>query len=492
MGSEDDHRRKSRKHSRSGLRKHRSSRGSSDRHRDSGRRKESERKSKEEDDDGRNGRKGKTLTEEEEKLYAKAREYLQREEKDSHRRKHKDSKQQRRRRRSDSHDSSDANSSRRDRKSHRSSKKEHKRSKRDDDRGDKKSSRHKKKSKHGHNRDEEEKHKKKKDGSKSESSFKDQASKIDSTKLVSLGNIVHKPPVEQLDSDTNYFSHSSHLRLYLYRQFGIHFENLTSSESHDAFKEFTESYNAGNLEEAYYDPSGLLPQDALDQCSRTKHQWKFKTNRLEEQSLNYVKVGVKKQTEYKDGTTATIATAASSAGKSMIPNRQPARGSNKFNHTDDNSQQRKTPQELAAQRQSDKQHRERIKLANEEMYGAGKADHGWERKREKRREKSEKLHGAGRDRESEAWGGAELDDDAIYGSTGGVGGGGRRGRGGEASYEEAVAKGRQYRERKEAEKAARTSELLKKEEEKQKKMLEMLGLSGIKAGQKIKIAPRND
>ena len=74
-------------------------------------------------------------------------------------------------------------------------------------------------------------------------------------------------------------------------------------------------------------------------------------------------------------------------------------------------------------------------------------------------------------------------------------GGGRgrgRSRGGEISYEEAVANERLRRERKEADKAARTSELLAKEAEKQKKMLEMLGLTGVKPGQKITIAPRND
>ena len=39
---------------------------------------------------------------------------------------------------------------------------------------------------------------------------------------------------------------------------------------------------------------------------------------------------------------------------------------------------------------------------------------------------------------------------------------------------------------------ARTAELLKKEEEKQQNMLKMLGLSGLKAGQKITIAPRKE
>mmetsp|Transcript_20697 Transcript_20697/g.29640 ORF Transcript_20697/g.29640 Transcript_20697/m.29640 type:complete len:115 (+) Transcript_20697:117-461(+) len=112
------------------------------------------------------------------------------------------------------------------------------------------------------------------------------------------------------------------------------------------------------------------------------------------------------------------------------------------------------------------------------MFGTGKADHGRERMIEKKREQANRIHGAARDRENEA--GAELDDKAIYGGEGG----------GDVSYEAALAREKKYRERKEAAKQERTSELLKKEEDKQKKMLEMLGFSGLKPGEKIKIAPR--
>ncbi len=73
---------------------------------------------------------------------------------------------------------------------------------------------------------------------------------------------------------------------------------------------------------------------------------------------------------------------------------------------------------------------------------------------------SGRLHGASRDRESEAFG--ELDVDAIYGN-GGISGGRGRGRKGEATYEEALAREKSYKERKESEKAARHSELLEKE-----------------------------
>lgn len=486
MGSDDDHRRKSRKHD-----KHKSNRGSSGRCQDSREHKKSSSRKKDGDGDHHRGS-SRTLTEEEERLYAKAKEYLERDkkngddnadDKDLSSRKHtkkKDSKHGKRRR-GHSSDSSEGSHGHRS-----SSKKDRKQSKKDnDDHHDKKSSsRHKKKSKHSH--EEKEKHKSSKKKSSKQKSFKAKATKIDTTKLVPIGSIIDNPPSTLLDPETNYFSHNSHLRLYLYRTHKIYFEDLSSSESHEAFMEFTKAYNVGKLEEAYYNANGL-PQEAVDQCSRTQHKWKFKTSRVEKQSLEFVRAGVKKQTEYdvKQGGGPT----AAAPGKSNVCVKIAPRN---YNPTEDNSQQhRKTPAEMAAQRQSDKLHRDRIKLANEEMYGAAKGDAGtWERKIEKRREASNKVHGAARDRESEAYGGAELDDDAIYGS---AGVGGRRGGRGGQSFEQAVANQRQFRERKETAKATRAAELLQKEEEKQKKMFDMLGLSGMmKPGQKIEIAPRKD
>jgi hypothetical protein len=360
------------------------------------------------------------------------------------------------------------------------------RSKRNDDDDDKRVD--KKKSKHRsgstHRRDDSRpKHKKEKRLRNpkvvTDASFRDKATSIDTTKLVSMGKIIHEVPMKLLDTDIDYFAYNSHLRIFLYRKYGIYFEDLFSDESHAAFEEFVTSYNNGNLELDYY--SSSLPQEALDQCSRTKYNWKFRTNKLEEQSLEMVRAGVKKQTEW----------ATTFAGQNtgvVIPNRRDVDGDNGEHPT-----LYKSATEIAAQRQSDKRHRERIVLANEEIHGIeSKPDHSWERAREKKQQMSEKLHGAARDRDGDV--GMELDDDAIYGAGGFDGGGRGRGhsRGGEISYEEAVANERQRRERREADKAARTSEVLAKETEKQKKMLEMLGLTGVEPGQKITIAPRDD
>ena len=408
------------------------------------------------------------LTEEERRLYDKARAYVEQEDKGRRSR----SDRRKKKSRDKECNSSDDND---DRKRH------HRSSSHRDRKGHQKS--HKKKSKHRHHHDDEEKHSthissssSSKRHKSSSDSFRQKATKhSNKSKLVSLGEIALESPQEFLDTDTNYFSHNSHLRLYLFRHYCIYFEGLTSEESHDAFKEFVSKYNDGKLEAAYYDTKGKLPQEALDQCQRTQHVWNFKTNLTEERSLRIVRDGVKKQTEYdadndKGGmmqrTQATRVTAAVAAAVGPKP-------------ADQSSVEHNNKISYDERRRSDKRHREKIKAGNDEMFGTGRADPGRERMIEKRREDSNNIHAAARDRESGA-ADAELDDKAIYGGEGG----------GDISYEAALVREKKYRERKEAAKHDRTSELLKKEEDKQKKMLEMLGLSGLKPGEKIKIAPR--
>jgi hypothetical protein len=457
-------------------------------------------------------REGTNLTEEEEQLYAKAKEFLERnavkndvsghhrrsrkhDHNDRPRHRHREDEREHRHRRSrrkDEEEDDDDSGKRRSHHHSKESKKKHKHSRHshrhhrhsrhgdgnDDDDGDKggSSSRKPKKSKRSH-------HTHHPTTYTGDEEFKNKASPIDDpSKLVPLGNILGKPPVDEkkLDAESDYFSHNVHLRLYLYRTYGIYLEDLSSSESHCAFAEFTKLYNTGTIEEAYYAES--LPQEAVDQCSRTKHKWTFRTNKLEEQSLEMVRAGVKKQTEYHSSSATTSTVGAMSVG--------PAAAAAPTNNVAIDQQPHfDNTHAAASRRHTEKAHRERIKLANEEIHGvqSGKADTGWERNREKKREQSEKLHGAHRDRESE---GLELNDDDIYGTS--AGGGGNR-RGGDVSFEEALAKQRQYRERKEAETATRRAGLLEKEAERQKKMFEALGLSGMmKPGEKITIAPRND
>ena len=196
--------------------------------------------------------------------------------------------------------------------------------------------------------------------------------------------------------------------------------------------------------------------------------------------LNLVKAGVRKQTEYDaDGANVTgVKKSVSAKPAATVPPRK---------EEDEYDREQSRLANRAAQKMSDKRHRERINLANEEIYGVdSKPSSGWERQQMKKREQSNKTHGAHRDRE-DAMGGADLDDDAIYG-TGEIGGGRSR----EMGFNEAVAKERARRERREAEMAQRVEDGKRKEEEKRKEMLAMLGLSGVDAGKKITIAPRHD
>ncbi|KAL3795358.1 hypothetical protein HJC23_009531 [Cyclotella cryptica] len=433
------------------------------------------------EDEGKSGDDKRRLTDEEERLYEKARAFVQHQQRedDRHDGRHKKESRRDRAENSGSDDSSDRRRRRHKgtsdghHKSHR--RKEHKHRKRDQERDKHKKSKHHRRNDRDHNKHDKQRLK---------------SSSVDTSKLIPLGSILSHPPTEALDPSLHYFSHNPHLRLYLYRAHGIYFEDLSSDDARSHFEQFVKQYNAGRLEEAYYNPK--LPQEALDQCLRTKHQWKFRTNQVEEEKLNMVKEGVRKQTEYDKG--ASVQNIRGDGVMSTLPMTTEPTHDTKDNQVDDHDKGPRRLEEKAAQRQSDKKYRERIKIANEEMDPRhfGKPSSGWERQQEKKRQRSNATHGAYQDREDVIAGG-DLDDDAIYGDgevSGSGGGGARRRR--DLSYEEAVSKERQRREKREAEMAAKVEDAKRKEEEKRREMLAMLGLSGVDAGKKITIAPRQD
>ncbi len=117
--------------------------------------------------------------------------------------------------------------------------------------------------------------------------------------LIPLGPISNAPPEKTIHPKNDYFAFHNHLRLFLYRnEKQTFFEDLSSDESHAAFERFCIQYNKGGvLEDIYYKKE--LPEDAMAQCKRTKHAWNFRTSAAEEKSLNVIKSGVKRQTQYK-------------------------------------------------------------------------------------------------------------------------------------------------------------------------------------------------
>mgnify|MGYP001481727130 CR=1 FL=1 len=148
----------------------------------------------------------------------------------------------------------------------------------------------------------------------------DRKAKIDVSKLHPLGPVAVSPPTSLIDLEADYFAYHSHLRLYMYRSGGIHFEDLTSEESREAFRKFASMYNAGRLEEAYYNCRGVPPEALEEIGGRTRHRWAFRTNKTEEESLRLVRAGVKKQTEWskESAAAATGGGAGAAAGACAI------------------------------------------------------------------------------------------------------------------------------------------------------------------------------
>ena len=292
------------------------------------------------------------------------------------------------------------------------------------------------------------------------------------SQLYPLGPIASKPPADPIDAEADYFAFHQHFRLFLYRTKGIYFEDLSSTETHKMFGKFADKYNNGELEEGYYEAK--LPEEATEQCKRTQHKWSFKTNATEQQSLEMVRAGVKKQTEWSVPAGGNANQSGPGPTSAAVSAAVPPRGGDEYGRRG-----RKTPEEIQKERAANRRLREHAKTTHEELTG-GKADYGRDRQLEKKREKAAKMHGSHRDKEAETMGGPDLDDDTLYG-------GGR-----DTSFQQALAREKSRKARREQQRTERIGELQKKEDDKAKAMLDMLGLSNIKPGQKIQIAPRKD
>lgn len=393
-----------------------------------------------------------------------------------------DSEDERHRRRKD--DNNKSSSSRkhhsdsdesRDRKKHSSSKEK---SKHHDDRKHKKDHKHKKDIRKDDRKDSKKDKKKKDRKSDEKSGSKPKAIvKPDKSKLMALGPPPGKPPSKLLDTEDDYFSFHQSLWVWLYREEGRAFNDLTSDETREAFGRFVKRYNAGMLEAAYYGEKGLPPK-AVEECKTTRHKWSFQTSETERRGLQMLQDGVRKLTEYtaeadNNPNAATCKTVPPAFSKAPAVAPRP-----EAEETDEGRRRAWTAEERTANRVANRRMREHVRTAEEE-FGGGRADYGRERQLEKKKEVAAKIHGAAKDREDM---GVTISDDALYGD-------GRHG----SSFQAALARERQRKQKKEESKQARIQELQQKEDNKKQAMLDMLGLGGMAAsGQKIKIAPRKD
>lgn len=132
----------------------------------------------------------------------------------------------------------------------------------------------------------------------------------DKALLVNMGMPRGQPPEEPVDPEDDYFTFHQHFWVYLFREEGRAFNDLTSEETHTAFARFAEAYNNGNLEVDYYKLP--LPAAALEEAKTTKHKWSFVTAAAddnnnnnetaflpewEERRMQSVQAAVRKQTE---------------------------------------------------------------------------------------------------------------------------------------------------------------------------------------------------
>jgi hypothetical protein len=413
----------------------------------------------------------------------KAREYIEREEQkqqriesrqwddqhdlsDGERHRSKRARRYSSKQREDDHDDTDDDRRRR-RKRH--SKRNHRHSDDEDTDGDQKKRKHKddRKKRHPNEDDEERRRHKKSKKSKHHSAARDEKNtksvRIDKSKLYSLGDIAGKPPPRLLDPESDYFAYHQHLWVYLYREEGIAFGDLSSEQSRQAFQRFCQNYNEGKLEVSYY--QAVLPLKAVEECKTTSHKWSFQTSATEVKSLHMIEEGVRKQTEYEatginQPITNAVGPGTSRVVRPMILQEDPG--------------DEAAARDRLRERLANKRLREHVRTAEEEVIG-GRKD-GRERQIEKKKEMAAAIHGSAWDREEA---GAELPDIDLYGD-------------GNSDFAAALARERKHREQRASHKESRLADLQQKERERQESMLKSLGLTGIKPGQKITIPPRKD
>jgi hypothetical protein len=383
-------------------------------------------------DDGRH-RKHKRETEEE-RLLRKAREYIEQNEKGDEKRKDKKKRKSSDRKRGNHHSDDDSRSRKKRRKE--SDRKDKKYKRKDSKRRHEIASRHEEKG--------------------------EKTVRVKKSDLYPLGALKGSPPAEPLDLEKDYFAYHQHLWVYLYREEGIIFGDLTSEDARSAFSRFAKRYNAGELEESYY---GVLPQLAIDQCQTTRHKWSFNTSETERESLRFLEEGVRKQTQFFKNDAAPLKETSEEGVR--MPEVS-------------NERRRLSAEERTAECMFNRRLKEHVRTVEEELKG-GRKD-GRERQIEKRKETAAKIHGAAKDREEARMGGVELNDEAIYG------GGGD----GQLNFQDALSRERHRNAQRQQKNQDRIAELKKKEQDKQDAMIKMMGLTGIKPGQKITIAPRKD
>lgn len=293
----------------------------------------------------------------------------------------------------------------------------------------------------------------------------------DKSRLHPMGQELGRKPDTLIDPVDDYFTYHEHFWVYLYREEGVAFNDLTSEGARAGFERFAKVYNAGKLEAEYY--AAKMPAPVLEESKTTKHSWGFnnKMTDTERKGLQTLQEGIWKQTEYnsKEGPPQNQLV-QKSAGDSE-------KGPSAAAHSDVGPAfARKTPEERLDERRANKRLRTHVRSVEEELQGGPKDFR--ERQLEKKRQHADRMHGAARAKNDA---GIELSDTALY-----------EGDDNTNQYKSALAREKARKAKRTEVRATRIQELQEKDKERQESMLEMLGLNKLKPGQKITIAPRKD
>jgi hypothetical protein len=284
-----------------------------------------------------------------------------------------------------------------------------------------------------------------------------------------MGEPLGQPPRTLIDAEKDYFTYHQEFWVYLFREEGVRFNDLSSEEAREAFQRFAVQYNQGKLEKPYYDNPPTFPSEVLEECKTTDHKWGFQTTEAERRGLEKLQEGVRRLTQYHDQTDQGESGTKERATPGVAARAEAEDGGVGSRHG------QKTSEEWLKDRRANRRLREHVQTTEEELMGGPKDFR--ERQIEKRKQEAERVHGAFRDKEEGA--GFELNDDAVYGD-------------GDVSFQQALARERQARARREEKRQARIEDLQRKERERQENVLKVLGLDSVKPGEKITIPPRED
>lgn len=254
-------------------------------------------------------------------------------------------------------------------------------------------------------------------------------------------------PSQRLDPKNDYFLYHKKLCMYLDTQ-GLVFDQLSGSETRSHFAEFCSRYNKGELAAVFY-------EDATEtSTSTTRHSWSFQTSVVENERLRDIQQKV-----------AAAGRDSSTAQRCVVvpPPTNPRR-----------TMDRTTSTTKPATAPPQKPHRSR-RLDYETVA----EEYGLTSTRDMPAAQVRRREAAARTRPNHSNNDTLLSDDALYGS------------GDAVSFATAVARQHERKQARQEQQQARIATLQEQERIKQQKMMEALGL-GDRAGEKIRIAPRND